>query len=37
MTKWQESCITALASSPMAWEAKKQKVIMAIYKSYMAI
>lgn len=25
MTKWQESCITALASSPMAWEAFKMK------------
>lgn len=25
MTKWQESCITALASSPLAWEAFKMK------------
>lgn len=25
MTKWQESCITALASSPFAWEAFKMK------------
>lgn len=25
MTKWQESCIKALASSPMAWEAFKMK------------
>ena len=25
MTKWQESCITALASSPLAWEAFKLK------------
>lgn len=25
MTKWQESCITALASSPMAWETFKMK------------
>lgn len=25
MTKWQESCITALASSPLTWEAFKMK------------